>query len=267
MFVLLIHTVHSIAQQTNHSVPWMPPLPSDKKFDWEAAKRCLAKIHKHAPQILEQAVIIGGMGCWFYRQLLAKSNDPEFKAPHFSAADELLWLSKDIDFTNFFIADARELLKSFVVAAVSGPPRIEVAGLPVGFAQVGITLDPEVAWLDSWIGSFNTQDGTVEFRVLDPVSLYREKQALTQKRGSASDQAHHALMAEYLRFELCMQIRALKEATGLDEKSAPLRYIASIRDRAPEIAQDERLIRRLKNELVSQTFTASERKLISELFP
>jgi len=40
-----------------------------KKIDWDAAKNCLAQIHRLAPDILRQGVLIGGIACWFYKNL------------------------------------------------------------------------------------------------------------------------------------------------------------------------------------------------------
>src|SRR3954470_20475892 len=94
--------------------------PSTKKVDWEAAKVCLAELQREAPNMLQQAVVIGGIACWFYRNRLSKANDPDFKVPRFSATEEGFWLSKDIDFTNYFAEDARDLLKQHVVTDESG---------------------------------------------------------------------------------------------------------------------------------------------------
>src|ERR1051325_214331 len=96
------------------------PSSSAKKVDWEAAKLCLAELQREAPSILQQAVVIGGIACWFYRNLLGKANDPDFKVPKFSEMEEDFWLSKDIDFTNYFAEDARNLLKQHVVVDEAG---------------------------------------------------------------------------------------------------------------------------------------------------
>ena len=243
----------------------MPVSEPEKKFDWEAAKKCLAEIQQEAPQILEQAVVIGGMACWFYRQLLATANDPDFKVPELSPEQEALWLSKDIDFTNVFIEEARQILKNFIVFDTQGRPRIQVAGVPVGFAQVGITLDPEEAWLDSWIGTFKAGTKVISFRVVEPIALYREKQALSQKRGSASDAPHLSLLAEFLRYETCCQLKSLKEAKTIEDKAVPLKFVASIRDRAIEICRPAVFHRRVKRELAGAVLNSAEQTLIKAL--
>jgi len=62
--------------------PTPSPHPEEKKIDWETAKVCLAELHQHAPSILQQAIIIGGIACWSYRQLLTKAKDTDFKLPN-----------------------------------------------------------------------------------------------------------------------------------------------------------------------------------------
>lgn len=91
----------------------MPDLP--RTVDWEVAKRVLVAMRAEAPFLLAQGVIIGGVACWFYRQLLAKAGDPDFKVPEFSEAQNKLWLSKDLDLTNVFAQDARDLLANRMV--------------------------------------------------------------------------------------------------------------------------------------------------------
>src|SRR3954463_12332854 len=163
-----------------------------KKVDWEIAKLCFAEIHREAPTILQQAVVIGGIACWFYRNLLSKADDPNFKVPSFSASDESFWLSKDIDFTNYFAEDARQLLHKHVVADQSGRRSLQIAGVPIGFAQVGLTFDPESAWAESWITTFDVAGAVVQCRILNPIALYREKLALAERRASNSDRIHCA---------------------------------------------------------------------------
>lgn len=235
-------------------------------MNWEGAKICFAELQRKAPTILQQGVIIGGIGCWFYRNLLQKANDPDFRVPKFSAPQEELWLSKDIDFTNFFAQDARDILKQNVVTDAKGRSQLQVSGIPIGFAQVGLTFDPESAWAESWIGNFRYESEIIQFRILEPVSLYREKMALSQRRGFDSDRLHLALMAEFLRFELCKQSDLLVTAKTLEEKTPPVKFLLSIRDRAPEIARDKRVQKRVEvlGERSAQ-LAPSERKLISEI--
>jgi hypothetical protein len=243
-----------------------PSSAVEKKVNWEAAKACLAELQREAPSILQQGVIIGGIACWFYRNLLTKATDPDFKPPRFTTIEENLWLSKDIDFTNYFSEDARNLLHRHVVADSAGRRSLQVAGVPIGFAQVGLTFDPETAWTDSWVTSFNVAGTTVECRILDPVALYREKSALVERRAATSDQLHFSTVREFLRYETCKRAAALDRADGLQDKTLALKFLMSVRDRAVEVCRDNRVINRLRTIVAATTsLTPSERKLLTEL--
>jgi hypothetical protein len=240
--------------------------PPQKKIDWEGAKSCLAELDREAPELLHQGVIIGGIACWFYRHQLARARDIDFKISELTPAQESLWLSKDIDFTNFFVQDARELLSRHIVTDAQGRLQIKVAGIPIGFAQVGVTFDPESAWLSSWIGTFTRDETIVQCRILDPITLYREKLALSQKRGLESDRLHCDLLSEYLRFEACCQARTLATAKRLEEKAAPLKFLFAVLDRAPEICQDGRLHRRiLEQSAWASALSPAEQKLLRKI--
>ncbi len=244
----------------------MTPDGDEKRVNWDTAKTCLAQLHHLAPNILRQGVLIGGIACWFYRNLLSKAKDPDFGVPILTAAQERLWLSKDIDFTNFFAQDAREMLPEHLAKDEHGHLRLLVGGIPIGFAQVGVTFDPDSAWVESWIGTFTWDGNEVQFRILDPVSLYLEKQALSQKRGAPADSLHLAVMAEFLRYETLRQIETLVSAKVLEDRALPVKFLFAIRDRAPEICRDGRMQRRL----FQQTSTAallppSERKLVADI--
>lgn len=244
------------------------PSPSGpaKRVNWNAAKLCLAEIQREAPILLQQAVVIGGVACWFYRSLLADVNDSDFTVPNFSEIQESHWLSKDLDFTNFFAEDARQLLKQHVVSDNQQRKFVEVAGVPIGFAQVGLTFDPDSAWTESWIANFDVDGTPVECRVLDPISLYREKLSLSQRRRSESDQMHCALVAEFLRYHICKLAETLGSANNVAERTLPVKFLLSIRDRASEVCRDPRVTKRLNHILSSSaTLAPSERKLLAEL--
>jgi len=235
-------------------------------MDWERAKSCLAELNGLAPSILHQGIIIGGIACWFYRQLLAKADDSEFRMTNLSAEQEQLWLSKDIDFTNFFAQDARELLKEHIVRDTQGRLQIKLAGVPIGFARVGVTFDPEHAWAESWIASFKWNESLIQCRILDPVTLYREKLALSQKRGLKSDRLHCELLAEFLRFETCRQAHILATADGLELRTDALKFLLAVQDRALEVCQDTRAFRRISHSISQgNALTPAERKLLIAL--
>jgi hypothetical protein len=242
-----------------------PPKPPPKKVDWGIAKRCLAELHRLAPMILQQGILIGGGACWFYRNRLKRANDSCFPMPLLTQEEEAIWLSKDIDFTNFFIEDARQLLADHLRSDDHGRRFIEVAEVPIGFAQVGVTFDPEAAWLDAWIGSFESDGIEIQFRVLDPVSLYREKQALAQKRRSQADGLHLGLLGEFLRFQALHEITELERAAALEERTFPVKFLTDIKDRAPEILKDPRMVKALQNHTSPASLLPLERKLISSL--
>jgi hypothetical protein len=240
--------------------------PTEKRVDWKVAKRCLAALQREAPYLLNQAVVIGGIACWFYRHQLSRARDPDFGVPDLTPAEEQLWLSKDIDFTNFFGADARELLKDHVLPDTQGRPRLVLAGVPIGFAQVGLTFDPETAWAESWIATFTADGLPVECRILHPISLYREKLALSQRRELPADGLHCSLMAEFLRYETAQQAEALSAAATLVGKAAPLQFLLAMRDRARETCYDQRVrvrLQRINSE--SSALAPSERKLVEDL--
>ena len=246
--------------------PSSPTPPPEKKVNWELAKGCLAELSREAPSILSQGVIIGGTACWFYRHLLSKAQDPDFRVPVLTAEQEQHWLSKDIDFTNFFAQDARDLLKEHVVQDAQGRVYLKLAGIPIGFAQVGVTFDPESAWAESWVGTFTYGENTIQCRVLNPIALYREKLALSQRRGYESDHLHCKLVAEYLRYETCRQVMSLCAAKSLEERTSPLKFLLAIRDLALEICRDERVYRRIHEFVSAATaLTPAEHRLLREI--
>ncbi len=84
-----------------------------------------------------------------------------------------------------------------VVTDSSGNSYLQIAGVRMGFAQVGVTFNPEEVLSKARLGSFNVAGGKVQFLVIDPISLYREKQALSQKRNSPNDRAHFLVLKEF----------------------------------------------------------------------
>ena len=228
-------------------MPTEPPT-----VDWERVKRCLAALHRQAHPFLSRALLIGGAACWFYHNALRHAADPDFKAPALAPDLEAKWLSKDLDFTGIFSGDAMELMPQLVVREPGGRAHLAVEGVRLGFAQVGLTIDPEEARLCCRVGRFTAADGaTVEFFVADPVTLYREKLALTQRRNSPADPLHLALLAEYLRYETCLYAERLCVATTLAEAKTALNFLELVRNRAMEVLNDERVKRRIQAALAT----------------
>lgn len=236
----------------------------EKIVNWETAKVCLAELARVAPALLKQGVVIGGAACWFYRHLLTKANDPDFKLPEYSAEEEAKWLSKDIDFTNVFAEDARQMLASRLVTDAAGRKSIRVAGVPIGFAQVGVTFDPEGAWEDAWIAEFNVEGAKVECQIIDPIRLYIEKQALAQRRGSESDGLHLRALAEFLRFEIRKRIEALARGALLEEQMRAVKFLSDAANKTSELCRDERIAKAIvKIEL--HRLSRAERDVIERL--
>ena len=52
-----------------------------------------------------------------------------------------------------------------------GCQQLVLEGVPIGFAQVGLTFDPESAFIDAWMGRFQHGADLIEFRVLDPTTI------------------------------------------------------------------------------------------------
>lgn len=222
-------------------MPTEPP-----KVDWEQAKRCLAALQHESPAFLRRALLIGGGACWFYRHALRRAEDADFRVPILGVEQESKWLSKDSDFTAIFSGDAFALLPQLTVRNAQQQEFLQVEGVRLGFAQVGLTIDPEEAMQHCRVGRFTGADGSpVEFFIADPVTMYREKLALVERRNAPADPLHLAVLAEYVRLEICQRAEQLCAATTLMETKAALNFLQLVRLRAPELPRDERVTRRV----------------------
>ncbi|MBI4663518.1 MAG: hypothetical protein HY735_32355 [Verrucomicrobia bacterium] len=231
-------------------------MSTERTVDWELAKRCLAALQRNSEGFLGRALLIGGAACWFYRVQLQQANDPDFFLPPLAPQTEAKWLSKDIDFTGIFAGDALELLSRFVVRDAEGNSQIEVEGVRVGFAQVGLTIDPEEALREAHVGSFHHEGQLVEFLVIDPVSLCREKQALVQRRNQDQDLLHLALLREYLPWAIVIHAQQLLEARSgvpVEEQQQFANFALALRRKMPELLADARIAQRLKPWLEQDT--------------
>jgi hypothetical protein len=220
--------------------------PIDERVDWNAVKRCLAILHRESPTFLSQSLLIGGAACWFYRVQLENSRDTDFHlAPELSRSD--LWLSKDIDFTAIFRVDAYDLLSALVTKEPSGNRILKVGGIRIGFAQGGVTFDPQEAFQRARVGEFIENGANVQFLVIDPVTLYREKQALSQKRNQPNDHAHFAALKEFLCYDFLNACAQFLKPRNLEQQTNDLGFIIDVRKRTPEILQDSRVLARLNS--------------------
>jgi hypothetical protein len=226
----------------------------EQKHDWPALKRCLARLHREARPFLGRALLIGGGACLFYRARLAAAGDPDFTVPTLAPEAEQLWLSKDLDFTGVFSGDALELIPQFVTRDSAGREFLEVEGVRLGFAQVGLTIDPERALETARTGEFEADGALVHFLVADPVTLYREKQALVLRRNQPGDALHLALLHDYLAWEITVAAgELLTESTLLPVPEARLHttLLTDASHRVPEILRDARIQSRLGQHLVA----------------
>jgi hypothetical protein len=176
-------------------MPTEPP-----KVDWERAKLCLASLQHESPAFLRQALLIGGAACWFYRHSLLRADDPDFRVPLLSQELEAKWLSKDLDFTGIFSGDAFALLPQLTVRDAGNREYMQHCRVVRFTGPAG-----EV----------------VEFFVADPVTLYREKLALVQRRNAPADPLHLAVLAEYVRLETCQhseQLCCRSDSYGEEDK-------------------------------------------------
>lgn len=194
-------------------------------------------------------MLIGGGACLFYRARLAAAGDPDFRVAPLDPETERLWLSKDLDFTGVFSGEAMELVPHLVVCDAAGHEYLEVEGVRLGFAQVGLVLDPERALETARTGEFETESGTVEFLVADPVTLfYLEKQALVQRRGQPGHSVDLALLHDYVAWEVvhaAERLLAGPESLSVGETRHWLALLTDAAHRAWEITRDPRLRRRL----------------------
>jgi len=221
---------------------------TERTVDWEQIKRCFVELHQTARPFLGRALLIGGAACWFYRNQLQQANDPDFKAPQLSVETESKWLSRDIDFTGIFSQDAMELLPKQIVTDAQNRKHVEVAGVRIGFAQVGLTIDPEVALRNARVAGFKHGQETIQFLVADPVTLYFEKQALVQRRGNENDFLHCSLLREYLAYEVvaeCEKALQAENELSVSENKRITTFLLSVKSKAPEILSDQRIRKRL----------------------
>lgn len=222
--------------------------PIDQRVDWEGLKRCLAVLHRESKTFLGRSLLIGGAASWFYRIQLNKANDSDFREPPESLASSETWLSKDIDFTGIFRADAFEMLPGLIERDQAGNRILKVRGIRLGFAQVGVTFDPSEAFAKARVAEFSDAGDRIQFLVIDPITLYREKLALSQKRNQTNDRFHLAVLREILSLEFvghCQRYAGVEEPSILEQKKH-LEFLLETKARAIEITQDSRVIRRLE---------------------
>lgn len=184
-----------------------------------------------APLLFSKSLLIGGWAALIYHRALVAAQDLEFPAPIPESKDRLS--SRDIDFTNVWSEDFFEALPEFVVHPELEAPYLEIAGVRLGFSQAPVAIDPVEGFECS--RRFRTASGTV-FCVIDPIRLYREKQAMIQKgRRKPNDFFHMQVAAVYARFELAQaRIKQASEPSEDNDFHAGA-LLLEMRNLAPEL--------------------------------
>jgi hypothetical protein len=224
-----------------------------RNVDWERVKLCLASIDRTSRTFLQQAFLIGGAACWFYRNQLARANDPDFVVPVLSAENESVWLSKDIDFGGVFGEEILAQLPAFVEER-EGHKHAVVNGVRIGYLQAGVTINPEEAISTARIGMVSVDERSVKFLVADPLTLYFEKKKLTQTRSHQNDWFHVALLHDFICYELVTGAENwIRNAAVIDvvESRRILDGWLKVKNKAPEILRDPRILKRL-NPLINE---------------
>ena len=139
-------------------------MQTERIVDWEKIKECFAELHRTSKPFLGRALLIGGAARWFYRIQLKQANDPDFKVSPLSSETEKKWLTRDIDFTGVYSGEALEMLPHQVVTDANGRKHIEIKGVRIGFAQVGLTIDPEEALQNARVARFDFGGETIDLR-------------------------------------------------------------------------------------------------------
>ena len=200
-------------------------------ISWSNVEGVLDTLNDKNPALFSRSLLIGGWAALLYHRLLGHKGDPEFPAPIPDSTERLL--SKDIDFTHVLGEEFFDAYPDFIVRPPTGSPYLEVKGVRIGFAQVGVTFDPEEAFEKSRI--FKTPAET-NFAVLDPVRLYREKQALIQKGpGKPNDPFHQQIAVTYARFEMAEAIKRQAFKPTVSNQVRVEQLAKELKDLAPEL--------------------------------
>ena len=226
----------------------MDPSPKNTPagtVDWEKTLETLLKIQEINPGFIEDNALIGGTAAWFYRTLLEKEQDKDFPCPPYTAAEEKLWLSKDIDFMG---TKRRDYPKELQIEATGEPPKVKIDGVWVDTPDEGVYLT-RTGVLKTAVEIENPESGH-SFKVASPTQLYREKKALlaggrTKKRPQ--DPLHLRVLKTAAKLLLCK----LAENNTLNQKQGSLLFklLKEAQEIAPEILQDPKLLSRLARQI------------------
>ena len=206
-----------------------------KIYNWQRIRSALKLLAEAFPDEFPNWVLIGGGACWFFRDQLKNANDPDFSVPACSADEETTWLSKDVDFMGLTEAEGVALLGSPFKPETH---TISFRGLEVDFLEEGLRLTLDLALRNS--REVRTSDFV--FYVIDPGLLYSEKSALVTSKARPQDHLHRALLAEFLKYELCTDV---ERAAGLDARDWVTRAKTVKTADLEFFARDEKFARRL----------------------
>jgi hypothetical protein len=225
--------------------------------DWSEAKSALEAIHKLNPVFTDENMLIGGAAAWFYRRFLEEEKDTDFSCPTYTADEEQLWLSRDLD----FIGTKRDELAMELETPLQGdPPRVIVCGVWVDTPNEGLFLTKERAARTA-LEIRNPNSGST-YKVASPILLFREKHELIRHKEPGSrpqDHLHIRVLEEASKLLLCK----LAEQTEIADSQQKLLYklIKESQESAPQILTDLRLQRRLDRRLDSFASTTIGRKI------
>jgi hypothetical protein len=181
-------------------------MPLPKVYDWERMRGALKLLAGKFPEEFPGWVLIGGGACWFYREALKIARDRDFSVPTYTAAEEQVWLSKDVDFMGLTVEEATDL---FQAPFKEETHTVSFEGLEVDFLEEGLKLTLR----DALSHMREVRAGDFVFFVVAPEILYAEKCALLANKERPQDRLHHALLAQFLKYEFCAD---LEKADSLD---------------------------------------------------
>jgi hypothetical protein len=170
-----------------------------KVYNWLRIRADLKRLSEIFPGDFESWQLIGGAACWFYRAYLERANDPDFRVPKYSEAQEQIWLSKDIDFMG---------MTSEQAAAFFNRPfkpethTINFDGMEIDFLEEGLRLTPD--GVSASAREIRTPEFT--FYAIEATLLYDEKVTLLKVKERPQDRLHCELLAEFLKFEFCFEV-------------------------------------------------------------
>ena len=178
-----------------------------KIYNWERVREALKLLAARFPEDFPNWVLIGGGACWFYRETLKLARDRDFSAPACTPEEEQIWLSKDVDFMGLTVVEAEDLFQSPFKADTH---TISFEGLEVDFLEEGLRLTMRDALTN--VREIKTED--FAFHALAPEILFAEKCALLANKERPQDRLHHALLVQFLKYELCTD---LEKPAALDD--------------------------------------------------